>query len=123
MERRGFLKGVFGGITAAGLIVAAKPDEIAAFASPLVKDAPMVLDAAPLPSTMPSAGEHLYNARGELVAMVSAIHYTRDAIETTRASDTYRQYVQGLPQIHIEAIGVGTLVRTHAGFPELRGTR
>jgi len=42
MNRRNFLSGVFGGVTAAGLIVAAKPAEIERYAAELVPETPLL---------------------------------------------------------------------------------
>ena len=82
MDRRGFLHGLFGGVTSAGLIVVASPNQVEAFASGLVKDAPVLLDAPPQKPVV--AGEHLYNARGECVAMVTGIrvngHYLQGGV-------------------------------------------
>jgi len=72
MERRGFLQGLFGGLTSAGLLIAAAPNELAEFASPLGLHDPVVLDAAPV-APIVGCGDHLYNARGELVAVVSKL--------------------------------------------------
>jgi hypothetical protein len=74
MERRGFLRGLFGGLTSAGLLIAAEPQELAAFASPLGVDDPVVLDAAPV-APIVGEGDHLYNARGELVAVVRTLQH------------------------------------------------
>jgi hypothetical protein len=117
MERRGFLKGVFGGLTAGGLIIAAQPEEIAAFTSPLVRDAPLVANI-PAPRAT-SVGQELYNAQGELVAYISQIHVDRGHLETTMWGDAEVRYVSGLPQIRIEAVGVGHLSISDAG-PTLR---
>ncbi len=71
MERRGFISGLFGGVTAAGLIVKATQADLEAFASPLKANAPIVLDTPRSATT--TVGEHLYNSRGELVAVVTDV--------------------------------------------------
>lgn len=107
MNRRGFLQGVFGGVTAAGVIVAASPADIAAFASPMVKDSPVLLD---VPSVEPtSIGEHLYNDRGELVAVVRKIELRHRPIDVTTAFDSQRIYVPGPRTFEIYAAGIGEL--------------
>lgn len=98
MDRRLFLQGVFGGVASAGLIVAANQSEIEAFASPLKVGEPLVLDK-PIPAERTetvTAGEHLYNAKGEVVAIVSS-------------------YGLGRGGIVIEAVGVGRF-SMQAGF-------
>jgi hypothetical protein len=121
VERRNFLKGVFGGVTAAGLIVTAGPSEIAAFASPLVRDAPIVLDASPVSTVKPY--ENLYNSRGELVAIVRRVDISREMIDVTQYDMTSQMYIQGQRHITIEAEGVCDFVFKDKGFPEMRGRK
>jgi hypothetical protein len=122
MDRRGFLQGVFGGITAAGVIVAASPSEIEAFTAPLVRDAPVVLDIPPAPAT--HIGEHLYNARGELVAFITRVDVVQDRIEMTSAFDSNRVFVPSLQRVEIRAEAVGQLVwDTDRKFQRLTGTK
>lgn len=123
MERRGFIRGVFGGITSAGLLIGGARDEIEAFAAPLVKQAPLVIDIEPLQRSGPIGhGEHLYNSRGELVAVVTAVHLTRAPVEVTSAFDNNRLFIPGVPTFSIEAEGVGGLVvETSAKKLALRG--
>lgn len=120
MERRGFLKGLFGGVTSAGLVIAASQSDIEAFASPLVRDAPLLLDR---PAVAPArCGEHLYNASGELVAIITELTLTRDPIEVTHAWDDKTMYVPGRLEIAIRAVGVGS-VEWAGRTPMLRGRR
>ena len=108
MNRRGFLQGVFGGVTAAGVIVSASPADIAAFASPMVKDAPVLLDVpAPIPT---SIGEHLYNEQGQCVAVIRSIDIHQDAIDVSMWGDSQMRYVPGLRRIDIHAHGIGDIV-------------
>src|SRR6187431_1514404 len=71
LDRRGFLKGLIGGVTAAGVVVAASQTEIAAFGSALAKDAPIVLTPSPAEGSL--VGHHLYNKRGEIVAIITDV--------------------------------------------------
>lgn len=75
-NRRGFLHGLFGGVTTGGLLIAASPADVERFAAPLARDEPVVLDATPPSPLLPAVGEHLYNGAGELVAVVRsfAVH-------------------------------------------------
>jgi hypothetical protein len=73
MERRGFLRGLFGGIVGAGVVVTATPKEIATFAAPLAEQTPIVIEAPAIPVV--GCGDHLYNDRGELVAIVTNVHF------------------------------------------------
>jgi hypothetical protein len=124
MERRGFLKGMFGGVTAAGLVIAANPAEIEAFASPLVRDAPLVLDAAPVVG-VPGVGEHLYNSRGELVAIINEIRVSTDTVDVSSAfGGGNKMFVPGRRHIDIqvECIATGLDYQNRNMFPMLRGT-
>lgn len=123
MDRRGFLKGVFGGVTAAGLVVAASPDEIRAFTQPLASHAPLML--APVPKQQGiDLGEHLYNAKGELVAVVTAVNIYHDRLDVTSASDQGARFISGLMHVDIRAHGLGPVEWDAAKKrPTLRGQR
>jgi hypothetical protein len=107
MNRRGFLQGVFGGVTAGGLIVAASPADIAAFSSPLVKDAPLLLDVPAEAST--HIGGHLYNERGQCVAIIRRIDRFSNPVDVTTAFDGHTIYLPGVPRFDIYAQGIGEL--------------
>ena len=103
MERRGFLRGLFGGITSAGLIIAAQPQDVAAFAAPLAENDPVLLDATPL-APIVACGDHLYNQRGEFVAVV------------TQFSDVF----SGAIRMHADLVGALHVSKTGV---RLRGKR
>lgn len=120
MDRRNFLQGVFGGVTAAGLIVAAKPNEIEAYASQLLPKAPLMIDRPP--KTPAAIGEHLYNARGELVAIVRTITVSNEPIDVTTHWDEVSRFIPGRLTVEIEAIGLGVVEwDTNQRLPRLRG--
>jgi hypothetical protein len=98
MERRGFLKGLIGGITSTGLIVQATQDEIAAFADPLAKPAPVVVAPAPMADDgTVDLGTELFNKKGELVAIITGVEIeTSPPIEITSFGASNRRVVQGL---------------------------
>lgn len=123
MDRRGFLQGVFGGLTAAGVIIAASPAEIEAFTAPLVRDAPVLLDVPPVTDT--HVGEHLYNARGECVAIITHVDMYRDRVEVPSAFDNHCVFVPGPWRFDVRAVGVGSLVwdMDAGGLPRTRGVR
>src|ERR1700741_3127488 len=102
MDRRNFLKGVLSGVTATGVIVAASPQEIEAFASPLTRDEPVVIDVPTLNTPALGPGEHLYNAQGKLVGIVTELMLHRDKVKTT-AFDNQRIHVPGPPRFQITA--------------------
>jgi hypothetical protein len=123
MNRRGFIHGLFGGVTAAGLIVAANPKEIEAFATSVPPDSPVMLDQPTPKRAFVDAGEHLYNGRGELVAIVTSFTVTREPIEVTAYGMSESTYIQGLPNFEIIARGVGSIQwdGDHRRMPQLRG--
>ncbi len=120
MERRSFLRGIFGGVTAAGLIVKATPADVEAFAAPLQPKEPLLIGPPPL--SILDVGECLYNAEGEQVAIVTGISVSVDR-------DTVHSYGSGLPisitrgiDIDIRAIGIGHVEWIDGNGPKLRGT-
>ena len=122
MHRRGFLQGIFGGVASAGLIIAAKPSEIEAFTAPLAKGAPLVLDQPTANPEVAVIGEHLYNSRGEIVAIVTGMDFSSEAIEVTSSYDVEPQFIRGPMRVDIRAVGIGP-VRWENGAPKLRGRR
>lgn len=133
MDRRNFLQGVFGGVAATGLIIAAKPNDIEAFAGPLRKGAPLLLDKPTVNPKVVTFGEHLYNSRGEVVAYVTDISVIAEKLDVTgfslteRYSDTGKTFVQGLPNVEIRAIAVGrieieAIEGSGISMPRLRGS-
>jgi hypothetical protein len=119
MERRGFLKGLFGGVTSAGLIVTATPQEIEAFASPLKKHAPLVLDQPSVSVT--GSGEHIYNSRGEVVGIITEVTVMRNHLEVTSDRDTNEWIYPTLLRFDIKARGIGRVELGQHGSLELRG--
>lgn len=122
MERRGFLKGLFGGITSAGLIVTATPAEIEAFAQPLKKDEPIDLRRQ-APVGVVSPGETLYNALGEQVAVITGIDISTPHVDITSYLGDQREFfIAGPRHIKIHADGICSIDFQGDKF-ELRGRR
>lgn len=109
MDRRGFLRGIFGGVAAGGLIVAATPQEIEAFSSPLAREQP--LSVHPVEPVKPvEVGGELYNAEGELVAYITQIEYGRLEIDVTSHHSEFNEFmVPGLRRARITAEAVGPI--------------
>jgi hypothetical protein len=118
MERRGFLKGLFGGVTSAGLLIAAKPADIEAFTAPLAKQEPLIIDSPPVDPRI-GPGEHLYNSRGECVAIVTELNVSRD-LELWHSISGDAGFVRGISRFELRAVGIGT-VRLGPTGPSLRG--
>jgi hypothetical protein len=81
---------------------------------------PLVLDR----STTHAAdfGEHLYNSRGEVVAIVTEVTmHSRRIVDVTSHNDEFENLLlDGPPDIEIRAVGIGPLQFTPDG-PRLRG--
>ncbi len=69
IERRGFLGGLFGGLVGSGVLVLASDHDIERFSVPLGE--PLTVSA---PAPPVGCGDNLYNARGELVAVVTNLY-------------------------------------------------
>jgi hypothetical protein len=106
MDRRGFLQGLFGGIAAGGVIVTATPEEVRAFATGAREGDPVLLDQ-PAQGGVVEMGQHLYNARGEVVALITEIVIGRDVVDVTTFHGAPRYVEQSRMTVEIKAVGVG----------------
>jgi hypothetical protein len=85
VERRGFLKGLFGGVTASGLIVMGKRHEVQAFAAPLRPEEPIIIDVPSIVTPAEaSRGLYIYNSRGEALGFVQAFDINTHRSQLTR---------------------------------------
>lgn len=84
MERRNFLRGVISTIAASSLVVAAKPEEIAAFGKAVDSEAPVMLNAFKRrrPSANDPSDPYLYNAKGEPMAYIREVSIYNDFYDT-----------------------------------------
>lgn len=126
MERRGFIKGLISAVTSTGLVVSATPRELESFGAPAVRESPVVV-AVPELVRAAEVGEELYNARGELVALVTQVTVHVGRLDVSHVGAAYRTFSPGLPEVEIRAVGVGPVdfsrdARGH-GVVALRGER
>lgn len=87
MERRSFIKGVFGGVTAGGIILASGEDDIAAFVSQVQRNEPMVACPEPLGVSQVAPGEMLFNHLGRPVAIIREVQWHADVQTIAKMSD------------------------------------
>jgi hypothetical protein len=106
LGRRGFLSGVFSGVTAAGLLIRADPAEAESFIAS--SDATKLI-VSPERTVRPTIGTELYNKQGELVAFVDSIECRAAPIDVTTAFDLETRYARGLPEARLTAIVVGAV--------------
>lgn len=90
MERRGFLKGIFGGITAGGLLLKASPEDVQALAP--AEDEPLIVQPQRIRGVHQACGDVLYNALGEAVAVVTDVRSSRGYIDVTNFGDTNKVF-------------------------------
>lgn len=105
MDRRNFLQGVLGGVTAGGLVIAASPVDIQAFTSTIAPGSPVALGVGA--GLGVRVGDHLYNASGHLVAVVTRAEYQVYPVEVTMAWDNSRVYLPGRRSVSLQAEGIG----------------
>lgn len=117
MNRRGFLQGVFGGVTAAGVLVCASPEEIAAYASPMAQNDPVLLGATSKSET--SVGEFAYNASGQVIGIIADVRITNHPVDATMHWDSVSHHIPGTVEVDILVKGMGPL----SFDPFLRGKR
>lgn len=94
MERRSFLKGVFGGVAAGGLIIQASSSDVSEFASGVEKGAPLVsafqkTDLSP----MPEPGEFVYNHQGVILGVISRIDTSISTHDVTGTGEEYQRLI------------------------------
>ena len=100
------LTGTLGEPVAGGVVVRASDAEVAAFASPGGRGAPVVAQYQPRPGTsaVPDgfATEILYNRHGEPVVYVSGVALECPRVEVTSFRDTERQFFDGPPELRVD---------------------
>lgn len=107
MDRRGFLKGTFGGVTSAGILIAAGDTDLDAFA----KESKVgeVMGVAPLPIDIEqmAIGRLLYDNKGNIVAVVQQINHYLSAHDASGWGDSASTYMRGLSNVRIIATAYG----------------
>lgn len=112
MERRGFLKGLFGGVVAAGatpgLIVQATDADVVAFTQGRQIGEPVAVGVA---NGLPAIESMLYDRHGRPVAVIEAIDIQREwPVEITAYGDVNRSFTRGaLSSARIQAVSVGPI--------------
>lgn len=105
MDRRKFLQGTFGGVTAGGIILAAGAPDIEAFVAMAKKDEPLI--AAPGQFAGVEVGLILFNYLHQPVAVVKEIRQVMATNNATRWGSSWEEQVPGLVTTEITAIAQG----------------
>lgn len=105
MDRRSFLGGVFGGVTAGGLLIRTDRDTIQAAESGLIIPESPVIVAHQFMGVRP--GEILFDFRGHPVCVIENITYSTEMIDVTSAYDSFQHAPPGRTTGHISAITYG----------------
>lgn len=100
MNRRGFLQGILGGVTAAGIVVKASSDDTKQFA--LEQDTPVILSKYPTMGL--NYGDLVYNYRGENIGFIKEIIHRREIIDITQPKDFYKVFAPGVLDTEITVI-------------------
>jgi hypothetical protein len=119
MNRRGFLSGLFGGVTAAGLLVKATPADLDAFVNDLPAKAPINLTPLPYNSDGPRTvrpGQHLFDEHGALIAIVTGVRADYERVDVTTVSDLNKIFIPGTLHLRITAEGVAPLTVDTGGM-------
>lgn len=109
MDRRGFLKGAFGGVAAGGIVIAAAGADIEAFVSK-VKKGDAVGAAATTNSgscTLPSAGEFVFNHNGLPIGIVEGYTSSSCIIDASSFGDTHSQLISGIGTVKMSVMVAG----------------
>lgn len=105
MGRRGFLKGVFSGVAAGGIVIAAGIPDTQAFMEQVRIGDPVAAAVDP-PLTQLAPGSYLYNQRDRIVAVVTSVHSTDAQVDVTMAGSISREYMIGDGRVEITALGI-----------------
>lgn len=117
MDRRSFLRGTFGGVTASGLVLAGSLNDIELFASDtkpgealVISPVPGVMDP-PIPAAIGYSGDIgmlVFNHKGEPLGVIDRVDVCRSHIETTMAGDMFKSYTNSGPsRIKFTVTGYG----------------
>lgn len=83
MERRNFIKGVFGGVAAGALIVNASDAEVLEFANPLKIGDPIQTAVTPnRGDLMVRSGEVVFNSEGKIIGVITDVRVSTQYIDT-----------------------------------------
>lgn len=111
MQRRNFLQGLFGGITAGGLLLRTEPKAVEALA--LQPEAPLILQPQPITPAR-EIGGMLYNEQGEAVCFVTEINYSVERMAVSAFGESQKAYIPTLGRYDIRAVGMpGVHLETH----------
>ncbi len=103
MNRRNFITGVFGGVTAAGLIIKS-PDM--AFGAPMPEpESPLII--APPAFANADAGQMVFDSNGNPLGIIQSVHYNREMHDVTHAGDQWTNYHGGLHTVEMRVIAYG----------------
>lgn len=105
MDRRGFLKGTFGGVAAGGLIIAAAPLDVVEFVEKVKKGDPM---GVAIPHTMPGIGHAVFDSVGHAIGVIEDIDRGISVADVSRAGDPYRTVQPyGHPRVIYKVVAYG----------------
>lgn len=101
MERRNFLKGVFGGVTAGGILL--RTPEPETFAGILAPETPLIVAPNDYFAGV-DLGHILFNQDGKPVAVITEIATEMSRVDMNRAGDNWTTFAPGYPTVTIRAV-------------------
>lgn len=115
MDRRSFLKGTFGGVSAAGaLILTATPADVAKFATETPLGTPVASSTLQTKEFgLPDYGEFVFNSQGMPIGVVTSINMYQDSVDVTMSHHENRQYMPGLKRIELSVSVIGNALVGH----------
>lgn len=96
MERRDFIKGIFGGIVGSSVIVQATDAEIAKFATGVKEGDPVVSSKFDTNATQMSEGEFVYDKNGRVLGIFIGYTQTTEVFDATQEGEPFTRSVRGL---------------------------
>lgn len=120
MDRRNFLKGTFGGVTAGGIILAAGIPDTEAFVEQVKIGDPIAASPAITNAPWPNIGEYVFNHQGLIIGVVTGVKANTEIIDVT-GRDSWRSYTPGRRRVtfEVDAIFIDTLSGGRGGGKSL----
>lgn len=103
MDRRSFLRGTFGGVTASGLVLAGSLNDIELFASDtkpgeklIISPVPEVMNP-PMPAAIGYGGDvglMVFNHKGEPLGIIDSVYISHPTVDVTPMGDSVQHFIR-----------------------------
>ena len=106
MDRRGFIRGAFGGVTSAGIILAAPSDAVEAFVSQVRRNDPLAV-AIDSPGMKVEPGHWVFDREGNMLGVIESLDAHNTGIDVASLGDPRPQYIPGVSTVKATVVMYG----------------